>query len=661
MADLLAASVMQEPDLDRAPAKVRKLLKRCLEKDSKKRLRDIGDAMTLVEDAPAAVVASAATVPLRSRFGWPAGFTAVAIPLVALAFVHFREKPPAPPEPVRFQISSPALVGGNIFYMPLSPDGRKLAYTAAGTDGMSHLWIRDMDTLESRMLGGTEGAVSPFWSPDSRFLAFGIGNLLKKVDSTGASPPQTLCQSPNAVGTGTWNADGVILFGGRGAGPIERVSASGGTPTAVTALGQGETFHTFPVFLPDQRHFVYLRSGNADTRGIYVGSLDLKQSEQSTKRVLDSALAAAFAPSANSRGGNLLFLRGNTLMAQPFDVRRFDLAGEPAPVAEHVAFAGSAGWFSVSSNGTLAYRTGGAAGLSQLTWYDRKGNAASKVGEPGTYTGLDLSPDGTRLAHFQNAQQSDVWILDLARGIDTRLTFHPAPMGYPVWSPDGNKIAFSSRRGPVQDLYIKPSNGTEEERLLLASGEGKSVTSWSHDGRFLLYVSNGGDTSNDLWVMPLEPGGSAGKPVPLLRTQFNETNPFFSENVRWIGYISNESGRNEAYVRPFLASGPSGAPALGDGKWQISKDGASFLFWRDDDQEILLLGPDGTFSSVEVSTSPSFRAGAPRPMFRIPAATVSLAATRDLKRFLLAVPLGGPEKPEPITVVLNWDAALNKK
>ena len=652
MTDLLAAVVTADPNLDRAPVNVRKLLQRCLEKDPKKRLRDIGDAMALVE-AP-----TLATEPRPQGSGWMPWSVAGAAVLAHApgAFLHLREKPPAPPAQVRFHIESPklALAIGSNFYMPLSPDARRLAYTAAGADGMQRLWIRDMDTLESRVVAGTEQAVSPFWSPDSRFLAFGIGNTLKKVDASGASAPQTLCQSPNAVGTGSWSADGVIIFGGRGAGPIERVSASGGTPTPVTALAQAEGYHTFPVFLPDGRHF-YLRVGS--TRGIYAGSLDAKPAEQATKPILESFLAATFAPSSIPSGGYLLFLRGNTLMAQPFDVRHLALAGEAVPLADRVATFGSAGGFSVSSNGVLAYRTGGTANLTQFTWYDRKGNMLSRVGEPGTYSGMDLSPDGARVAHLR---QQDVWIMDLTRGIDTRFTFDPAAAGYPVWSPDGSKIAFSSQRPGLLGLYVKPSNGALEEQPLLTSPDGKTVTSWSRDGRYLLYVASDPGTKNDVWVLPLETGGGAGKPVPLLQTAFQEINPFFSEDMRWIGYLSNESGRHEAYVRPFLASGPSGAPVLGDGKWQISKDGAQSLFWRDDGKEIVLLGLDGSLSSVEISTSPAFRAGSPQPMFRVPTATASLTATRDLKRFLLAVPPGEPEKPEPITVVLNWESALKK-
>jgi Tol biopolymer transport system component len=453
MTDLLAAVVTAEPDLERVPTKVRKLLRRCLEKDQKKRLRDIGDAMSLVEEN------TALNEPRPRRNGW-IPWTAAGAPVLALAglaFVHFREKSPALPEPVRFQIESPKLAVGNSFYMPLSPDGRKLAYTAVGADGTNRLWIRDMDTLESRMLAGTEGAVSPFWSPDSRYLAFGVGNTLKKVDASAASPPQALCQAPGAVGSGSWNADGVIVFGGRGAGSLQRCSASGGTTAAVTALSHGESFHTFPVFLPDGHHFVYLRAGSA--QGIYVGSLDVKPAEQSTKPIMESQLGVAFASSANPSGGRLLFLRDNTLMAQPFNIRRLELEGEPVPIAERVAQAGSAGWFSVSSTGALAYRTGGAANVLQLTWYDRKGNVISRVGEPRAgYTSLDLSPDGTRLAHVQ---QQDVWIMDLTRGIDTRLTFHPALTRYgiaPAYVPRSPGDCFLGRHARSEALLACSSS-----------------------------------------------------------------------------------------------------------------------------------------------------------------------------------------------------------
>jgi Tol biopolymer transport system component len=536
--DLLAAVITQEPELERAPAKTRKLLRRCLEKDPKKRLRDIGDAMSLVEDAGAPAEPTAAPSSKLRWLPWAlAGVPLLA--LAALAIVHFREKPPAPQQPVRFQIASSSLLNGNIFYMPISPDGRKLAYTAVDADGKPSLWVRDMDTLESRWLRGTENAVSPFWSADSRYIAFGVGTELKKVDSTGTSPPQTLCVAPNAVGMGSWNADGVIVFGGRGVGPLERISDSGGTPIPVTALGPEESYHTFPVFLPDGKHFLYLRAGSLETRGIYAGSLDVKPGEQSTKRIMASQLGVTFAPSAG--GGRILFLRGGTLMSQPFDTVRLETTGEPVPIVERVAAAGSAGWFSVSANGVLAYRVGGTPGTYRLTWYDRKGVALSTIGDPSDYIDLTLSPDGTRLATSSASAQQDIWLFDLSRMINTRFTFDAAADRVPVWSPDGSKIVFSSSRKGRMDLYLKPSNGAVEEQLLLASQEGKFATSWSRDGRFLLYTAS--VPKRSVWLLPMDTAGGQPKPIPLLQAPFNNANAVFSPDMKWIAYQSDETGR----------------------------------------------------------------------------------------------------------------------
>ena len=425
----------------------------------------------------------------------------LAIGLGILAFVHFREQPPPPPEPIRFQISTPALATGNAFYMTMSPDGRKMAYTAVGSDGVNRLWIRSMDTLESRVVAGTEGALSPFWSPDSRFIGYGDGTKLKKVDAAGDAPPQTLCESPTPVGTGTWNADGVIIFGGRGAGPMQRVSASGGTPTAVTTLASGDAFHTYPVFLPDGKHFVYLRSGNQETRGIYAGSLDNKPNEQPSKRLLANQFGAMYVPAAGSGIGHLLFLRESTLMAQPFDPGKQELTGEAVPVAEQVGSAGSGGYFAASA-GALAYRAGGGTGR-QFTWYDRKGMLTGTVGGQAALNEIELSPDGTRVVSFQDDAQQDLWLFDFARAANTRFTFEAGADRYPVWSPDGNQIAYTSASEST-NLFRKPSNGAGDAELLLKSPEPKYPQDWSRDGRYLLYAVNNAKTNVDLWVLPLE-------------------------------------------------------------------------------------------------------------------------------------------------------------
>lgn len=672
----LIASILKEqpPPMQNlqplTPAVLERVVQTCLEKDPEKRwqsAREIKHALEWIADlVPAAPPVLAAPAP--SRMGWAAWAVAslLAVALAAVSFVHFREKSPAPPRQIRFQLDTPNLPNDASFYMPLSPDGRELAYTAAGSDGVSRLWIRDMGTLESRMLAGTDNAVSPFWSPDSRYIAFAVGNTLNKVEANGASPPVTLCQISNAVGSGAWNVDGVIIFGGRGTGPLHRVSSSGGTPVEVTAPTNGSTFDTFPVFLPDGRHFIYLQGGNPETTGIYAGSLDAQPSQQSTKRILATAVGAVFVPTAEPGGGRVLFWRDGTLLAQPFDTKHLELSGDPIPIAEHVGAVNAGAWFSASSNGVLAYRTGGAAVLNggllpnaQLTWYDRKGNMLSRVGEWAPYGDLALSPDGTRLASYHARGQQDIWLLEFARGVSTRFTFNPAVDSYPVWSPDGTKIAFSSTRSGPGDLYVKEANGASDEQVLLKSPDLKVPTSWSRDGRFLLYMSVGAKGKWELWALPMQ--GNERKPVPLLQTQFNELLGAFSPDGKWIAYLSDESGRQEVYVRPFNASGPSGAPMLGDGKWQVSTGGANgdTPTWREDGKELLFYSGFNVVA-LDVSTSPTFRPGNPQALFRFPNADGG-AITPDGKRILLSV-LTAPEagKPQPITVVLNWPALLKK-
>jgi dipeptidyl aminopeptidase/acylaminoacyl peptidase len=356
--------------------------------------------------------------------------------------------------------------------------------------------------------------------------------------------------------------------------------------------------------------------------------------------------------------GNIFFLRDGTLMAQPFDAGKLQLRGEPVPIAEHVGAELSAGFFAVSPTGVLAYRTGASVttGL-QHTWFDRQGKATGTFGEPNNDFGVRLSPDGTRAAERDAVQQSrgDIWLLDFARGVRTRLTFRQNLGSYPVWSPDGSRIAFSAGDS-VDTIYEKSASGAgEEKELLKKPGEIKFPTSWSHDGRFLLYTTaNVPKTGSDLWVLSLE---GDRKAVPLLTTDFNEGVGAFSPDGRWVAYMSNESGRNEIYVRPFVASGPS----LGEGKWQVSKDGGTNPSWRADGKEIIFnFGP--AILSVDVNGSNAgFQMGTPKQLFRGPG-NDGWDVTGDGKRFMMIVPpnQGVQTAPTPITVVLNWQADLKK-
>jgi Tol biopolymer transport system component len=348
-------------------------------------------------------------------------------------------------------------------------------------------------------------------------------------------------------------------------------------------------------------------------------------------------------------------------MVQPFEARKLQLSGEPVPVAEHVGTTGSIGIFSASPTGVLAYRTGtAAAGSVQPTWFDRQGKVTGTFGQPGPDEGLVLSPDATRAAGRDATPRSrgDIWLLDFARGVRTRLTFRQSPGSFPVWSPDGNRIIFSA--GSLLDtIYEKAASGAgEEKELFKTPNEAKLPSSWSRDGRFLLYTTlNLGKPGNDLWVLPLE---GDRKPVLLLGTEFNEGQGSFSPDMRWIAYTSNESGRGEIYVRPFTASGSS-APSFGEGKWQVSKDGGTGAKWGGDGKEIIFAGPTNELMAVDVNGSgAAFQMGTPQKLFTVPSST-GQDVTADGKRFLVTVSAGQDQNAQtPITVVLNWQADLKK-
>ncbi|MBZ5635666.1 MAG: serine/threonine-protein kinase [Acidobacteriia bacterium] len=643
------------------PAGLDRVLQTCLEKDPEKRWQSAREVKHALEwmvqgvtpaPLPSAPPTAAPAKQLRMWQGIAAVMTAIAL---GFAGWMFWPKAAPPAQMTRFQVPLPENVTFGQ-YVSLSPDGRKLVFNATGEQ--AGLWVRDLDALEWRKLPGTQGAVSPFWSPDSRFVGFGFQNQLKKIDISGG-PAQTLCESSSGgVGSGAWNRDGVIVFGGRGAGPMWKVSQAGGIATEVTSVdtSRGEGFHALPTFMPDGKHFIYLRSGSADVLGMYGGSLDAKPSEQSRERILAGQFAASYV------NGYLFFMRENTLMAQPFAADQMKLTGEPVPVAEHVGTTQAIGVFSVSPSGALAYRSGAQTGSYQLTWFDRQGKILSTFGQPSPDEGIVLSPDGTRGAvrDASTGATGDLWTLDFARGVRTRFTFRQNQGSYAVWSPDGNRIAFAA--GASRDtLYEKASSGAgDEKELLKEPGKIHVPTSWSRDGRFLLYyINNAPKTGVDQWMLPME---GDHKPVLLLGTEFNESQGSFSPDMRWIAYTSNESGRSEVYVRPFTTSGPSGTPSLGEGKWQVSKDGGDYPAWRADGKEIIFQAPpNGTVKmAVDVRTKgAAFEAGVPQRLFQAPL-DYGWDVTADGKRFLLAVPEIQQAAQVPITVVLNWQAQLKK-
>ena len=481
---------------------------------------------------------------------------------------------------------------------------------------------------------------------------------LKKVDvSTGVT--QDICDKPGPPVGGSWNSDGTIIFGSNIAG-LWRVPAAGGKPISLTKLdiARHEREHELPSFLPDGKHFLYLRLSTVpEESGVFAGSLDDPPEGQSKKRLLATSFGAYYVRSITAPQGWLLFMRDDTLMAQAFDSDKLELSGDAAPVAEQVGSAYETAYFSASPN-AVVYRTANSGRTYQLTWFDRQGKPGRKVGEPSNILAARLSPDGTRVVFRKDSPtDKDLWLLDLARETTTRFTFGPGIAQIPLWSPDGTEIVFSSNREGVFNLYRKPANGAKEEQLLLRTKENKAAFGWSRDGRFLLYSSSQKPTFNqqDLWVLPMQGDRT---PFPFLQTRFDEGFGAFSPDGRWVAYVSDETGRPEVYVRPFKDS-PGGGEA--SGRWIISKDGGRGIpTWRDDGTEIVYVDLKGMLSAVALDTGTSVQAQAPRQLFQLPAGSNAPSTTGDLKRFLIPV-LVEQEASQSLIVMLNWTSALKTR
>jgi serine/threonine protein kinase len=548
--EIIGGIFKAEPDWRRLPSEtpesIRRMLRRCLEKDRSKRLHDMADARIEIHDAQNEPHAGYAA--REPRFRTPLLVLASALVLATLV-VSFSVvqvfRPVLQPEEMRLEISTPPTA--NPETLAISPDGKKIVFVAA-SEGQSRLWIRSLDSVSARAFAGTDGASFPFWSPDSRSLGFFAEGKLKRIDVDSGSV-LFLADAINGGRGGSWNRDGTIIFTpGSGNVPIFRISAGGGVPFPVTRAEGNETSHRFPYFLPNGNHFLYYVQGAPDSHGIYISDLNGSPG----RRLLDVDSAAVYAPT-----GQLLFVRQGTLFAQDFDVKRMELKGSPSPIADRIAASPAQGFMAVSASmtGHLIYRSASGGGRRQVVWFDRSGKEVTKVGDPTGAIELSISPDGRHAALSQPVNQNiDLWLLDLERGVLSRFTSDPAVDNYATWSPDSRRIAFGSNRKGAYDLYQKPAAAAGNEELLLASPNTKTPTDWSPDGRFLLYADldpkNG---SFDLWALPLE---KDRKPFPVTQTSFNERSGQFSPDGKWIVYESDESGRYEIYVQPF--PGPGG-------------------------------------------------------------------------------------------------------
>jgi Tol biopolymer transport system component len=628
---------MTPPALDR-------VIKTCLAKDAENRFQTAHDVKLQLQwiaeggsqaGVPAPVVTRRKN---REKLAWAVAGAAV---LAALALgIGFVRRAPAPRRMVRFDIATPEGIT-TIDAPRISPDGRYLAFNATDSTGKSRIYVRPLNALSAQPLAGTEGTTRPFWSPDSRFLGFMAEGKLKKIEVSGG-PAQKICDAPSGA-DGSWSPEGVILYDGRANDPIYRVSAGGGTPVLAVKpdASRKETTAGWPEFLPDGRHFLYMATGQKPEDNAYrVGQLDSAES----KAVAPAQTLVTYAPP-----GYLLFVRDKTLVAQPFDAKALKTTGEPVPLAEHIG-TDSVGLarFSVSREGTLAYRTGESG--DRLTWVDRSGREIDVIGDSGEFHNPALSPSGDRLA-FDMADprsgRADIWVRDLKRGVSSRFTFGKVDAFAPIWSPDGRTIVFTQG----QDLFEKAADGQGEEKLLVKSDDMKIACDWSRDGRTIAFAVRAKETAFDIWMVPTS---GEPKPVPFLKTPFVELWPAFSPDGRFVAYQSNESGRAEVYIQNFPGPG---------GKWQISTAGGAEAHWRADGKELYYRAPDQKLMAVEIQTAGGFSAGVPQALFagRFDTGTARnrYFPTADGKRFLTVAPLGR-EAMTPTTVVLNWFAELQR-
>ena len=641
-----------------------RLVNHCLEKNPEARFhsaRDVAFALEAVFGS-AAVATETTTaqpsVPTTSRvrqwLPWAVAAVGLLVGGITLAWTYFRRQQTdaRSVESMRFIVPTPEKA--SIPGLPaVSPDGRYLVIRLNTDDGKELLWLRPLGSFHARPLVGTDSAAQPFWSPDSRSVGFFANGKLKRIDISGGVP-QIICDAPSSP-SGAWNHDGTIIFS-RGVGSgLYRVPADGGTPIQLTAVdaSRNEIEHIWPYFLPDGRHFLFLaRNAQPDNSAIYVGNLDSKE----TTRLLQAHSSMAYASP-----GYVLFVRESTLMAQGFDPDTLQLKGDAFPVAEETVRNPTQGraMFSVSETGVLVFRSG-AINSNQLIWFDRSGKQLSVLTSPGFYNAPSLSPDETKVAvsrlDRQTGTPSDIWLIDLERGTQMRLTTDPAGDSFPAWSPRGDRVAFVSTRNGATSIYQKPSNGISTEEPLVSSAQLKFNPHWSSNGQSIIYSQLNPKTNVDLSLLSL---AGEKNPTSFVQTDFIEAQARFSPNGRWIAYISNETGKFEVYVESFPATGTKVAISIG---------GGSQPQWRADGRELYYYTPARKLMAVEVNADgPTFKVGEARPLFEIRVIAVEQSfpgngyytVTHDGKRFLVTSLAEATERQQ-INVIVNWMADFKK-
>ena len=599
---------------------------------------------------------------LRKNLPWiiAAGTLFLAVGSLVALFI-IRSEPPAPIV-ARSYIHPPVKMNFNTDnggHMVLSPDGEMLAFVARDSSGRDLLWVRPLRSLIPTPLAGTEGAFYPFWSYDSRSVAFFVSGKLKKIDRAGG-PTLTICDAADGRG-GDWNQAGVIVFSPDAATGLMKVASAGGVPAWVTQVDTAnkERGHRWPHFLPDGEHFLYVTRSSATgvTEGdaIYATSLG----DSSVKKLIVRA-----ASNMTFANGHLLYLRQETLIAHPFDETKIEFVGDAVPVAEQLQYlpVRSKGIFSIARTGILVYQSKSSQQERRMVWLDRAGREIKTINTGPAQFVARISRDGRRIALAITDTQSDnvdIWLHEIARGINTRFTFDKGVDVVPHFSPDGSSVVFSSNRDKNFKIFRKNSNGTEEEELLYDSPVGIFAIDWSSDGRYLLLQQqNGGKTGWDLVILPLM---GDRKPVMFLQSEFNEQFGQFSTDMRWISYQSNESGKLEVYVRPFLTSAGTIASSSA-GKWQVSTNGGQGTLWSRDGKRLFYASADRKMMSVEFQVKGgTFEVGTAEALFDLDTRGEAqvFSVTADNQMFLAQITAGGTTAP--VTLVMNWNAELGQR
>jgi eukaryotic-like serine/threonine-protein kinase len=637
------AVLVDEPHRPSTPPALERVIRTCLAKDPDERWQSAHDVMLelqWVRDARSQMADGVVAPPPRTRWlAWSVAAAAtIAAVILAVAYVSAKR---APAPSLRTTIAAPAGVvptfsDDHCASLTISPDGRYATFAAKGPEGKPMLWLRPLDG-EARPIPGTETATFPFWSPDSRFIAFIAEEKLKKVDLTGGVPV-SLCDAAGGR-PGSWNGDGTIIFSPSWHSPIYKVSAAGGAATPVTKLEGGETTHRWATFLPDGNHFLYMAGTHSsgtqsETNAVYAGALD-RSDRKLLLRARSNIVYAA---------GHLLYARDTTLVAQPFDPAKLELTGDPMPIVKDVQYVAETFFsvFSVSRQGTLLY-VGASPGRSVLHIYDGSGKDLRTIAESDTYRAMVVSPDGKRLAltiadHTTGVR--NIWIHDVERNVRTRFTFATSERDNPVWSPDGKRLAYT---GALVDgnLFIRDVDGSGAEELVYHHPALRAPTGFSPDGKEILFIVNDnfGKTAEDVWTAAVA-GGIGARPI--ISTAARESGAGFAPDGQWICYSSNETGQYEVYVTRYPNAG---------GKMQVSLNGGTGPHWRNDGRELLFLGPERTMFGVPVEMQggvPQF--GKATPLFSLGDAVYS-DYTPDHQRWFVAKPVAW----NPVmNVVTNW-------